>query len=127
MDRIDEYLEKLKKAGLYVKFQFRKIRNGVRITVRNNALLTPAEERRIGEKIAIAARFNCFAEAYTNTEDGTEGAGLGLVMMIFMLKSLGFGPDALRVHVTGTETAAVLTLINPRSLILSTSSGAETA
>ncbi|MGA2480313.1 MAG: hypothetical protein ABSG63_16310 [Spirochaetia bacterium] len=127
VDRIDQYLERLKEAGLYVKFQFRKIRNGVRITVRNNALLTAVEERRIREKIAIAARYTCFAEAYTNTEDGTEGAGLGLVMMIFMLKSLGFGPDALNIRVTGSETAAVLTLINPRSLILGELSGAESA
>jgi hypothetical protein len=126
-DRIDEYLEKLKEAGLYVKFQFRKIRNGVRVSVRNNAELTPAEERRIREKIAIAGRYACFAEAFTNTADVTEGAGLGLVMMIFMLKSLGFGPDAFAFHVAGGETVAVLTLINPRELILAESTRSATA
>ena len=127
VDRIDQYLEKLKEAGLYVKFQFRKIRNGVRVSVRNNAELTAVEEGRIREKIAIAARYSCFAEAFTNTADGTEGAGLGLVMMIFMLKSLGFGPDAFDIRVAGGETVAVLTLINPRELIFADSARSATA
>ncbi|MGA2641544.1 MAG: hypothetical protein ABSG21_11665, partial [Spirochaetia bacterium] len=36
IDRVDYYQERLRAEDLYVKFQFRKIRDGVRISVRNN-------------------------------------------------------------------------------------------
>jgi len=112
-EHIGQYLEKLKEAGLCVKFQFRKLRNGVRISVHNNVTLTAAEEARITEKIAIARQYTCFAEAFTSIEDGTEGAGLGLVMMMFMLKSLGFGQDAFTMRIANGETVATLKLEAP--------------
>src|SRR5208283_3865886 len=127
VERVDHYLEKLRAENLYVKFQFRKVRNGVRICVRNNTTITVEEERRIREKQAIAARYNCLADAYAITEDGTEGAGLGIVMMLFMLKNLGFGSDAFSVRAAGGETVATLSLITPYAVSGGMPPGAETA
>lgn len=59
-------------------------------------------------------RFNCLGDAYSISQDAAEGAGLGIVMMLFMLKSLGFGSDAFAVHSAQGETVATLTLIDPR-------------
>ena len=115
IDRIGHYLDLLREEDMYVKFQFRKVRGGVRISVRNNAELTPAEQRRVDEKMAIARRYECLADAYATTEDGAEGAGLGLVMMMFMLKNLGFGPDSFAMKGAAGETVATMTLITPPS------------
>lgn len=114
LERVDHYLDRLRAENLYVKFQFRKIKNGVRISVRNNTELTAVEQSRIKEKLAIAERYSCLADAYSTTEDGAEGAGLGIVMMLFMLKNLGFGTDAFNVRTAQGETIATLTLITPR-------------
>ena len=114
--RMEHYDEKLRSENLSVKFQFQKIRNGVRITVRNSTEMTFAEQNRIAEKQAIADRFTCLADAYSATEDGSEGAGLGIVMMLFMLKNLGIGTDAFRIEAAHGETIATLTLIAPSAL-----------
>jgi hypothetical protein len=113
LDRVDFYHDQLRAKNLYVKFQFRKVRNGVRICVRNNTELTPEELRRVREKQAIAERYTCLADAYSTTEDGAEGAGLGIVMMLFMLKNLGIGTDAFDVRAIGGETVATLSLMAP--------------
>jgi len=114
-DRIAHFLTRLRESGLYVKFQFRKLRRGVRIVIRNNSLLTPAEQQRIEQKLAIARNYTCLADAYSTTEDGAEGAGLGIVMMLFMLKNLGFSEDSFSIRVSGGETLATLSLIAPAS------------
>jgi len=111
--RVEHFDEKLRAMNLMVKFQFRKIRNGVSITVRNNAELTTAEQKRIAAKQAIAEQYTCLADAYSATEDRSEGAGLGIVMMLFMLKNLGVGTDAFRIEASGGETIATLTLVAP--------------
>ncbi len=115
VEKVDHYLARLRENGLYVKFQFRKIPEGLRICIRNNVILTPAEKSRIEEKIAIAKDFTSLADAYTRTEDGSEGAGLGIVMMLFMLRNLGFDQDAFTIRTSGTETLATLTLVRPAS------------
>jgi hypothetical protein len=127
VERVDHYLERLRAENFYVKFQFRKIKNGVRISVRNNTELTPEEESRIHAKQAIAERYSCLADAYSTTEDGAEGAGLGIVMMLFMLKNLGFGSDAFSVRASQGETIATLTLITPPAMEGGISSGSATA
>jgi anti-anti-sigma factor len=116
VERFDHYLARLRECGLYVKFQFRKIPAGLRISIRNNVILTPAEKRRIDDKLAIAKSFSCLADAYGQTEDGSEGAGLGIVMMLFMLRNLGFDQDAFSIRTSRTETVATLTLMRPASV-----------
>jgi anti-anti-sigma factor len=114
--RFDHYLARLRECGLYVKFQFRKIPAGLRICIRNNVILTPAEKRRIEDKLTIAKSFSCLADAYGQSEDGSEGAGLGIVMMLFMLRNLGFDQDAFSIRTSRTETVASLTLMRPASV-----------
>lgn len=123
VDRIDYYQGMLKEAGMYVKFQFRASESGVSISVRNNSELTAFEKSRVDQKLAIAERYACLADAYAMTEDGAEGAGLGIVMMMFMLKNLGFGTNSFAMNSEHGETVATLALATP----LSTASGAVTA
>jgi len=110
---IDSFLARQKRAGLHVKIEFCRLANGVSVTVRNNAELTAAEMARIQEKRAVAARHACLADAFPRSEDGLEGAGLGIVMLIFMLKNLGFGPDTFQIISGNGETKASLVLIKP--------------
>ena len=110
---IDSFLFRQKKAGLHVKIEFCRVPSGVTVMVRNNAEITPSELERIHEKLSIAGRHKCLADAFPRSEDGLEGAGLGIVMLIFMLKSLGFGAEAFRIGSGGGETRASLVLLKP--------------
>lgn len=109
---IDRFLHRQKEAGLYVKLEFRKLDRGVSVMVRNNAELAPAELQRIQDKLSIAKGHQCLADAFPRSEDGVEGAGLGIVMMTFMLRNLGFGPEAFQIQSGEGETRASLTLLD---------------
>jgi len=110
VDDILSYSEKQKEASLYIRFDFRKLDEHLIIRVRNNAVLTVEEQDRINHKIETASRYDSVVEAYTIVEDNSEGAGLGIVMMILMLRSLGFGQDALRIRSNHEETISELVL-----------------
>lgn len=99
-----------KKASLYVRFDFKKIDDYLVIRVRNNISLTLEEQDRINHKMEMARSYDTLVEAYSSVEDSSEGAGLGIVMMVIMLKSLGFGQDSLHIYTHEGETVAELVL-----------------
>ena len=107
---IDCFQAKQKKAGLYIKIDFHLKEEQLRIRVRNNTLLTQEEKTRIHAKFETMKEFKTIAEAYSLVEDATEGAGLGLVMIIQLLNNLGFGSDALNIDTDEKETVATLFL-----------------
>lgn len=111
-ERLAHYLERMKEEAMYIKFQVRLTGNGIRVWIRNNAELLPIEKTRIEEKLKAARAHECVADAYSLVEDGSEGAGLGIVMMVFMLANMGFGADALRIASRHGETVALLDLRN---------------
>ena len=108
--RIDHYVERLKASQLYIKVQFRLAEDSVVISVRNNVRLTRIERERIEEKIARSRRYSNMADAYADIEDSSEGAGLGIVMMIIMLRSLELDEQIIRFFTNRHETWVVLTI-----------------
>ena len=108
--QIEKFHAKQKKAGLYIKIDFHLQNDKLRIRVRNNALLTKEEEKRIGQKFETMKEYKTVPDAYNIVEDASEGAGLGLVMIIQLLYNLGFGSDALHIGTDEKETVATLFL-----------------
>lgn len=93
MGNINKYLTMQKNAGLYVKFLL-QVRNGkIKIEIRNNSELTIFEYKRIHDKITRAQQFSSVEDAFSQIIDETEGAGLGLVIMILMLRKIGLDDD----------------------------------
>jgi hypothetical protein len=107
---IEHYLPLLRGAGLYIKVQFKLNRDVIMIAVRNNVRLTKFERRKIEEKIVRSNSYANVAEAYGSIEDTSEGAGLGIVMMIIMLRSLGLSESMIRFFTNDAETFALLTI-----------------
>jgi hypothetical protein len=110
IDKAEYYYVAQKGAGLYIKFHFRKDDEKLTVFIRNNVQLTRFERARIEEKFEAANQFNNIAEAYSLISDQTEGAGLGIVMMILMLRTLGFEENPLRIYCRDGETIAKVTL-----------------
>lgn len=116
---IDYYIGKMREHCFYTKFQFQKSDTQIKIAVRNNASLLPVEYNRIQKKIQAARQFDTMAEAYASIEDTSEGAGLGLVMMLLILRNIGIKGEALKVFTNHTETVALLTipLLYPHNIL----------
>ncbi|MCR5288664.1 MAG: HDOD domain-containing protein [Treponema sp.] len=104
ISRINYYLDLQKNKGLYVKLILQVRNNKIRLEVRNNAVLTFFEYKRIHDKISRAQQYTSVNEALTQIIDDTEGAGLGLIIMILMLKKIGLTEENYQVLTTDTET-----------------------
>ncbi len=109
-ENIGYYLQKQREAGLYIKFHFRRENSHLRILVRNNVEMTEMERSRIQQKLVIARTHDNLADAYSESEDYSEGAGIGIVMLLLMLKNLGFSKNSLDISSAEGCTDALLVL-----------------
>ena len=110
MDRIDHYLELQKQKGLFIKISFHTFSSNFRISIRNNVEITKKEQMRIYDRIARSRAFDSMEEAFSEVLDDSEGAGLGIVILILMLKKMGLDEDSFEIEGEKGETTASLTI-----------------
>lgn len=80
----------------------------IRIRVMNNVKLSPTEVERINQRIEKARLYNDLAEAFLEAGDETEGAGLGLVMSLMMLKNDGLSASSYKIESQGNNTSVII-------------------
>lgn len=93
--------------GFYAVVGFSIEGNGIRISVRNNAVMTPEERERVRERIVRSYSFSSLEEAMRSIDE-TEGAGLGIHIIVLALKKLGFPKESFSVNSENDETIARL-------------------
>lgn len=110
LTNIDYYLELQKKAGLYIKMILQLKGDKVKIEIRNNSVLNPVEEERIKNKLESVQQYTSMEDAFHNVLDQSEGAGLGIIIMVLMLQKVGLSKDNYQVFVDGDETVTRIVL-----------------
>lgn len=110
LDNIEHYFEKQKEAGFYIKVVFHASHGSLNISIRNNVKISKKEQMRVYDKIARSRAFNSLEEAMSAVLDSSEGAGLGLVILVLMLKRLGLNEEAFDIDVEGDETVTQLVI-----------------
>lgn len=110
LNDIGHYLELQKKEGLYLKLRLLLRGDQVFIEIINNSVLTTFENERIQEKISLARQYNNMDEIITKILDTTEGAGLGIIIIILMLKKVGLSKDNYQVFSNEKETTTRIIL-----------------
>jgi HD-like signal output (HDOD) protein len=78
------------------------------IKVRNKGEMTEQESSRVYDRIIKARGFSSFYEALNSVRDVTEGAGLGIVILIQFLKRIGLGEEAFSIESDEGLTTASL-------------------
>jgi putative nucleotidyltransferase with HDIG domain len=106
LGNIAHYLQLQKEKGLYIKLVLQIKRNIIFIEVRNNVAVTRTELLRIHEKLARSRQYNNMEEALSQVLDDSEGAGLGLVILVLMLKKMGLNENCFDILATEKETIA---------------------
>lgn len=106
----DEYGPKCKQKDYYCLIIFDYDEDGITIEVRNNTLITREEEKSLREKLANAMAYDDLAQFYMENADNTEGAGLGLALIIIMLKGENIDPNYFRISIKDEYTSARLEL-----------------
>jgi putative nucleotidyltransferase with HDIG domain len=110
LSNIDYYLEKQKDAGLYVKVVFRSKGTLFNLSIQNNVEISKKEQMRVYDRIARSRAFESLEEAFSTVLDDSEGAGLGLVILVLMLKKIGLNEDAFDIDAKDGETIARISI-----------------
>ena len=108
LSNITHYLQLQKEKGLFIKVILQIKNNVIYIEVRNNVGITKTELIRIHDKLARSRQYNNLEDALSQVLDDSEGAGLGLVILILMLKKMGLDEDCFDILGTDKETIARL-------------------
>ena len=104
LNNVNYYLEKQKHAGFYIKLILQFRNNKIKLEVRNNATLVLDEYKRIHDKICRVQQYTSIEEALSKVIDDSEGAGLGLIIMILMLQKIGLAEDSFNTICENGET-----------------------
>jgi putative nucleotidyltransferase with HDIG domain len=110
MDNIAWYLQKQKEKGYYIKIIFQAKGANVVLEVRNNVEITKKEYLRIHDKLARSRKYTSLEEAMSQVLDASEGAGLGLVILVLMLKKIGLDEECFDLWAESGETVARITV-----------------
>lgn len=93
LSNINYYLSKQKHEGLYVRLVIQVRDNVIKMEIHNNVELTYIEYKRIQDKISRAQQYTSIEDTLNSVLDESEGAGLGLIILILMLRKLGMTED----------------------------------
>ena len=117
LENIGHYLQLQKEKGLYIRLVLQIKKNIIHIEVRNNAAITKIEEIRIHDKLARSRQYNNLEDALAQVLDDSEGAGLGLVILVLMLKKIGLDEDCFDIFSTEKETVAQIVIPLDQTLV----------
>lgn len=115
VNNAEYYLDLQKQMNMYVQAYF-KIKNSfLFIVISNNSPLLPVEKERIAFKIKKAKTFRSVEEAFQTFMDDSEGAGLGILILILMFRKIGLSEKHIEFISDGDLTHVKIDL--PLSLI----------
>jgi RNA binding exosome subunit len=106
LNNINYYLELQRQHGLYVKLILQLKNDIITVEVRNNSTIAVEELERIRARIKKARKFDDIEDAMIQLLDDSEGAGLGLLILVVMMKKLGLQDDSFDILRTNQETIA---------------------
>jgi putative nucleotidyltransferase with HDIG domain len=109
-DNIQYYLQKQKELGMYIKVVFQTRGATLTIMVRNNVEITRKEQIRVFDRLARSRAFSSLEEAFSTVLDSTEGAGLGIVILVLMMKKIGLTEECFAIDSQDGETVASITI-----------------
>ena len=104
LNNLEHYLKAQKQAGLYVKLLLQLNDEGIKIEIRNNSVLTIFEQKRINEKLRASKKYTDPKQVISRVIDQTEGAGLGIIIIVLMLQKIGLSQENYKVFSSDTET-----------------------
>ena len=110
LSNIAHYLQLQKEKGLYIKINLQIKRNTIYIEVRNNVAANKIEQLRIHDKLVRSRQYDNLEDALSQVLDDSEGAGLGLVILVLMLKKMGFDDDAFEIKTANKYTVASISI-----------------
>ena len=114
---ISHYLKLQKERGLHIKVVLQIKRNTIIIEIHNNVKITKMEQLRIQDKMARSRQFKSLEDALSQVLDDTEGAGLGLVILVLMLRKIGLDDEAFCIKSTEKNTITSISIPLDKTIV----------
>ncbi len=105
---IKEYTIKAQSLNYKVKIRYIYNHKGLRVEVINNTPIPRIDEVRLRKELSMAMKYKSIADYYLDNADNVEGVGMGLALIIILLKNQGFDPQYLRIGNENEHTVARL-------------------
>jgi putative nucleotidyltransferase with HDIG domain len=102
--KMENYYSSLKQEELYIKIGLKLSANSLAIEIYNNVSLLPVELKRINERLDKIKKVDNILNLMVDVSDKTEGAGIGLVLLIKALEKTGIGTDSFSIKSQGNMT-----------------------
>ena len=83
------YVNLQKEKGLFVELRISREGKSIKIEVWNNTTIAAMEEMRMMNKIKKGEQYANLEDVLGETVDDIEGSGLGLIILILMMKKIG--------------------------------------
>lgn len=90
----NEYMNSISSSKYVVRVNFSIRNDSLIISIMNNTPILESEMNKIKARVNKAYKYNDISEAFSDVLDDSEGAGLGLIMAMMLLKSSGFPKES---------------------------------
>lgn len=90
----NEFINSLITSKYVVRVNFSARNDALLISIMNNAPILESELNKIKARVSKAFKYQDISEAFVDVLDDSEGAGLGLIMAMLLLKSSGFPKES---------------------------------
>lgn len=114
VSNLEDFVPVMQEMNLKVQVFMETTPEGLRVVVQNNSGMTPDELTRARSRIQAAAEISSIAEILERFEDDTEGAGLGILLNMLLLKKTGIGTHNFQIASSEQDTRVMLKV--PRTL-----------
>lgn len=106
----NEYMNSLSTAKYVVRVNFSVRNESLIISIMNNAPIIESEMNKIKARVSKAFKYHDISEAFADVLDDSEGAGLGLIMAMMLLKSSGFPKESFTISRNENLTSVNLSI-----------------
>ncbi|AFG36335.1 HDOD domain-containing protein [Spirochaeta africana] len=110
LGNIQHYLPMMDEQGYYIRISFTMKGTTLVISIANNTEMTQKEQIRVFDRIARSRAYNSLQEAMEQAIDESEGAGLGIIILVLMLRKIGLSEEAFELDVENGETVVRLSI-----------------
>lgn len=114
VSKLKDHIETIKKMNLCVQLKFDIRSEKLRFIIENNTAMNADELSRVRRRVDAAAKLESLTDAFEQFQDEQEGAGLGLLISIMLLKKAGIGPENFRIASDQNKTHVCISV--PRKL-----------
>lgn len=120
MQKPENLRELLVKSDFNIEIHVRLTEDELSIKVSNNAAVHPREMERIYTRLERARSYTSLMDAYEDLQDSSEGAGLGIALVVVTLKNIGIDPSLFTIESQGDTTEVTLRIplhLKPHEII----------